>query len=109
MAQIIFTQQLARFLPVPTLRESFERISLPALTYLNGLPRFVPFLGILVLTFAGILLPSPAWLLLVVVILVLAWILALAWPRLSAPEKLMRVAVIAIMVAVLVTQVAQRG
>ena len=42
-------------------------------------------------------------------ILVLAWILALAWPRLSAPEKLMRVAVIAIMVAVLVTQVASRG
>jgi len=69
----------------------------------------VPFVGILVLTFAGILLPSPAWLLLVVVILVLAWILALAWPRLSAPEKLMRVAVIAIMTAVLVTQVAQRG
>ena len=94
---------------MPTLRESFERISLPALTYLNGLPRFVPFVGILVLTFAGVLLPSPAWLLLVVVILVLAWILALAWPRLSAPEKLMRVAVIAIMTAVLVTQVAQRG
>ena len=30
-----------------TLRESFERASLPALTFLNGLPRFVPFLGIL--------------------------------------------------------------
>ena len=45
-----------------TLRESFERASLPALTYLNGLPRFVPFLGILVLSLAGILLPSPGWL-----------------------------------------------
>ena len=56
---------------------------MPALTFLNGLPRFVPFLGIIVLTFAGILLPAPAWLLLVVVIAVLAWILALAWPRLS--------------------------
>jgi hypothetical protein len=82
---------------------------MPALTYLNGLPRFVPFLGIIVLTFAGILLPAPAWLLLVVVILVLGWILALAWPRLNTPERLMRVAVIAIMVAVLVTQVAPRG
>lgn len=92
-----------------TLRESLERVSIRPLTYLSGLPRFVPFLGILVLTFAGILLPSPAWLLLVVVILVLAWILALAWPKLSPAEKLMRIAVIAIMVAVLVTQVAERG
>jgi hypothetical protein len=94
---------------VSTLRESFERASLPALTFLSGLPRFVPFLGILVLSLAGILLPSPAWLLLVVVILVLAWILALAWPRLSGSERLMRLAVIAIMVAVLVTQLAPRG
>ena len=76
-----------------TLRESFERASLPALTYLNGLPRFVPFLGILVLSLAGILLPSPGWLLLVVVILVLVWILALAWPRLTGAERLMRLAV----------------
>ena len=92
-----------------TLRESFERASLPALTYLNVLPRFVPFLGILVLSLAGILLPSPGWLLLVVVILVLLWILALAWPRLTGAERLMRLAVVAIMVAVLVTQVASRG
>ncbi len=92
-----------------TLRESVERASLPALTYLNGLPRFVPFLGILVLSLAGILLPSPGWLLLVVVILVLVWILALAWPRLTGAERLMRLAVVAIMVAVLVTQVASRG
>ena len=91
------------------LRESLERASLPALTYLSSLPRFVPFLGILVLTFAGILLPSPAWLLLLVVIAVLLWILVLAWPRLSGTERLMRLAVVAIMVAILITQVAPRG
>lgn len=94
---------------VSTLRESFERASLPALTFLNGLPRFVPFLGILVLALAGILLPSPGWLLLVVVIVVLLWILALAWPRLSGAERLMRLAVVAMLVAILVTQVAPRG
>ncbi len=94
---------------VSPLRESLERASLPALTYLSSLPRFVPFLGILVLTFAGILLPSPAWLLLLVVIAVLLWILVLAWPRLSGAERLMRLAVVAIMVAILVTQVAPRG
>lgn len=92
-----------------TLRDSLERASLPVLTYLSSLPRFVPFVVILVLTFAGILLPSPAWLLLVVVIVLLLWILTLAWPRLSAAERLMRLAVVAIMVAVLVTQVAPRS
>lgn len=96
-------------MPVSTLRESFERASLRPLTYLNGLPRFVPFLAILVLTFAGILLPGPAWLLLVLVVAILAWILALAWPRLTGAERLMRLAVIGIMVAILVTQVAPRG
>jgi hypothetical protein len=40
---------------------------------------------------------------------VLAWILALAWPRLTGAERLMRLAVVAIMVAVLVTQLAPRG
>ena len=30
-----------------TLRESFERVSLPALTRLSALPRFVPFLLVL--------------------------------------------------------------
>jgi hypothetical protein len=93
---------------VSTLRESFERASLRPLTFLSGLPRFVPFLGILVLTLAGILLPGPAWLLLVLVILVLLWILALAWPRLTTAERLMRVAVIVLMAAIAITQAIPR-
>ncbi len=87
-----------------SLRESFERASLPAVTWLNGQPRFVPFLVVLALVVAGVLLPPPGWLLIAVVVLLLAWILALAWPRLSLLERLMRLAVVGIMVAVLVTQ-----
>ncbi|MBT9257224.1 hypothetical protein KMZ32_18975 [Phycicoccus sp. MAQZ13P-2] len=87
-----------------TLRESFERASLPALRRLDALPRAVPFLLVLVLVVAGILLPSPGWLLIGVVVLLLAWILALAWPRLSSAERLMRLAVVAVMVAILLTQ-----
>ncbi|QIM21146.1 hypothetical protein G7075_08410 [Phycicoccus sp. HDW14] len=87
-----------------SLRQSFERTSLPAVTWLNGLPRFVPFLGILALVVAGIFLPSPGWLLIGVVVLVLAWILALAWPRLRFTEQLMRLAVIGLMIAVMLTQ-----
>ncbi len=92
-----------------SLRESFERASLPAVTWLNGMPRFVPFLVVLALVIAGVFLPPPGWLLIGVVVLLLAWILALAWPRLSSVERLMRVAVVAIMVAVLVTQAFPRG
>lgn len=92
-----------------SLRESFERASLPAVSWLSGLPRFVPFLLVLALVVAGILLPSPGWILLLVVVLLLAWILALAWPRLSGTERLMRIAVVVLMAAVLLTQAVPRG
>ena len=92
-----------------TLRESFERASLPALTFLSGLPRVVPFLAILGLTLAGVLLPGWGWVLIALVTLLLTWILVLAWPRLSTPERLMRLAVVALMVAVTVTQASPRG
>ncbi len=87
-----------------SLRQSFERASLPAVQWLNGLPRAVPFLIVLALVVAGILLPSPGWLLLGIVALLLLWILALAWPRLSTPERLLRIAVVALVTAILVTQ-----
>ena len=85
-------------------RESFERVSLPAIAWLNGLPRFLPFLVVLALVVAGILLPSPGWLLIGIVVLILAWVLALAWPRLRFVEQLMRLAVIGLMIAVMLTQ-----
>ena len=85
-------------------RESFERVSLPAIAWLNGLPRFLPFLVVLALVVAGILLPSPGWLLIGIVVLSLAWVLALAWPRLRFVEQLMRLAVIGLMIAVMLTQ-----
>ncbi|MBR7744100.1 hypothetical protein KC207_12455 [Phycicoccus sp. BSK3Z-2] len=92
-----------------SLRESFERVSLPAITRLSELPRVIPFLVVIALVVAGVLLPPPGWLLLGVVALLLAWILALAWPRLSRVEKLMRIAVVALMVALLLTQAFPRG
>jgi hypothetical protein len=94
---------------VSSLRESFERVSLPALTFLSRLPRAVPFLAILGLILAGALLPGWGWLLIALVVAILTWILLLAWPRLTTAERLMRVAVIVLMVAVTVTQAAPRG
>ena len=86
------------------LRESIERSSLPALTWLSRLPRAVPFLLVLGLAVAGILLPPPGWLLIAVVALLLAWILYLAWPRLTSSERMLRLAVVAMLLAITVTQ-----
>ncbi|MEO7422860.1 MAG: DUF6703 family protein [Ornithinibacter sp.] len=86
------------------LRESIERNSLPALTWLSRLPRAVPFLLVLGLAVAGILLPPPGWLLIAAVALLLAWILYLAWPRLTSSERLLRLAVVAMLLAITLTQ-----
>ena len=92
-----------------SLRESFERASLPALTYISSRPRFVPFLAILGLVIAGLLIPGWGWVLIVLVVLLLAWIGALAWPRLSMPERMMRVAVVVMMAAIAITQAVPLG
>lgn len=89
---------------MPTLRRNIESASLPVISWLNGLPRAVPFLAILALMVAGILVPGWGWLLLLVVVLFLAWTFYLSWPALDATNKLMRGAVIAIAVAITVTQ-----
>lgn len=91
-----------------TFRASFERVSLPLLTRLSALPRWVPFLAILTLMVGGIFIPGWGWLLTVLVALFLGWLLALSWPRLSPVERLMRVAVIALAVAIAVVQAKPR-
>jgi hypothetical protein len=69
----------------------------------------VPFLAILGLVIAGLLIPGWGWVLIVLVVLLLAWIGALAWPRLSMPERMMRVAVVVMMAAIAITQAVPRG
>lgn len=86
------------------LRESLESASAPLLRTLASLPRAVPFLLVLGLMVAGILVPGWGWVLVAVVAVFLGWLLALGWPRLTAPERLMRIAVVAIAVAIAVTQ-----
>jgi hypothetical protein len=55
------------------------------------------------------LLPGWGWVLIALVALILTWILVLAWPRLSSAERVMRLAVVALIVAVTVTQAAPRS
>ena len=60
------------------------------------------------LVVAGVFVPGWGWVLIALVVLILGWILVLAWPRLTGPERLMRSAVVALMVAVTVTQALPR-
>jgi hypothetical protein len=92
--------------PASPARRALERGSLPLLTWLARLPRAVPFLVLLALLVGGILLGGPLGAVLVgLVALVVAWLLVLAWPALTGVERLGRVAVLLLAVALAVVQV----
>lgn len=93
---------------VSPLRESLENASAPVLRSIASLPRAVPFLAVLALMVAGALIPGWGWVLLAVVTLFLTWLLVLGWPRLTTPERLMRIAVVAIALAITITQALPR-
>ncbi len=75
-------------------RSALERASLPLLTRLHALPRWIVVVAPAVLLLGGLLLrDSWAWLggiLLALVWLFLAWLTALSWPALSPGSRLMR-------------------
>ena len=87
-----------------TLRESFDDASLPLVKWLDGLPRAVPVLAVLGLLVVGAFAPSWGWVLTGVVAIFLAWVLAVSWPGLSTAERVMRVAVLALIIAITVVQ-----
>jgi hypothetical protein len=75
------------------------------LVWLHRQPRWlVPVLTVL-LTLGGLFLPPvPGGLCLLVVAVFLAWLASLAWPRLGAGGRVVRVAVIALVAAVAVAR-----
>lgn len=91
------------------LRGAVERLSLPVLQRLVRLPRAVPFLvllGLLVLAiFTGGALAVACTALVTAVV---GWLLYLSWPRLTGVERLGRVAVLAMAVALCLVQVFPR-
>ena len=93
-----------------TLRASVERASLPLITRLSQLPRAVPFLLMLGLLVAGVVIAGPVgFVLMAVAATFVGWILYLSWPRLSGTERIMRLAVLLLAVALAVVQLFPRG
>lgn len=69
------------------------------------MPVWLPFVVVFALMLAGSFLGG--WLgalLLLLPVLFLSWLLYLTWPRLRTPERAMRLAVLALVVAIAVTQ-----
>jgi hypothetical protein len=90
------------------LRSRVEHAAYPALDRFNRLPRVLPFLLALALLVVGILVPHWGFLATALVALVVAGLVYLTWPRLTMPEKFMRLAVLALVVAVTVVQAVPR-
>jgi hypothetical protein len=87
-----------------TLRPSIERASLPLITRLSSLPRVVPFLLLLALLVAGVMIAGPVgFILMALGAVFVAWILYLSWPRLTSSERIMRSAVLLLAAVMAIT------
>jgi len=79
------------------------------MTKLSRLPRLVPFLIMLALLVGGVLIGGPGgFVLMALAVIFVAWVLYLSWPALSSSERIMRLAVLLIAVALAVVQLFPR-
>lgn len=86
-----------------TFRTRLERASLPAIRWMDSLPRVVPFVVVLAFLVSGIFY-RPLWPLTALATAFLTWLLVLSWPRLTGVEKLMRSTVALFFVALVLTR-----
>jgi hypothetical protein len=92
-----------------TVRSRIDHASLPLMTKLSRLPKAVPFLILLALLVAGVFIAGPVgFVLMSLAALFVAWVLYLAWPRLNGPERIGRIAVLMLAVAMAVVQLFPR-
>ncbi len=71
----------------------------------NSLPRAVSLVALLVVLAVGLIAPRPfGGLAFLLVTAFVGWLLFLTWPRLSVPERMMRMAVLVLTLAVAVVR-----
>jgi hypothetical protein len=72
-----------------------------AIVFLNQLPRWLIFVAVLALSVGGLFLPAPIGpVLLLLLGGALFWLATWSWPRLSPPERVLRIAAPAILVLI---------
>jgi len=92
-----------------TLRSRIDRASLPLITKLSQMPRLVPFLLLLTLLIGGFLISGTlGFILMALAAAFVGWVLYLSWPRLSGSERIMRLSVLLLAVAMAVVQLFPR-
>jgi hypothetical protein len=80
------------------------------MTELSRLPRLLPFVILLILLMAGVFISGPiGFVLMGLAALFVAWVLYLSWPRLNTTERVMRLAVLLLAVAMAVIQLFPRS
>ncbi|MCK0111164.1 hypothetical protein MWU75_03285 [Ornithinimicrobium sp. F0845] len=86
-------------------RAAIERASLPTLRQLAKLPTWLPMLVMAALILVGAFLGGVVGAVLVgVALLALLWLLYLSWPHLTPSLRMMRIAVLVLLLAIVVTQ-----
>jgi hypothetical protein len=95
---------------VHSLRSRIEHASAPWADRLNTLPRPVAVGALVVVLAVGVFAPSPwSGLAFLLVTLFVGWLLFLTWQRLTLPERVMRLAVLALALAVTVVELFPRS
>lgn len=94
--------------PEPVATNAFERASLPATRFLAALPPWVPVATVFALVLLGGFLGPWGALPLGIVVLFLLWMLGLSWPRLRPSERLMRIAVVVLVIGLTIITVVPR-
>lgn len=85
-------------------RSRLEHRTHRALDRLNRVPRPVPFAAVLLLLTLGVFLPKLGFLATGLVALFVGFLVYYTWPRLTTPEKFMRLAVLVLVVALMLLQ-----
>jgi hypothetical protein len=90
-------------------RSRIEHASAPWVERLNSLPRPAVLAALVVVLGAGLFAPSPwSGIAFLLVTLFVSWLLFLTWQRLTLPERLMRIAVLAVTLAVAIVRLFPR-
>ena len=91
-------------------RSRLEHASAPWVERLNTVPRPVGLVVLVALLVVGVLAPRPwSGIAFLVVSAFVGWLLVLTWQRLTLPERLMRLAVLVLALAVAVVGIVPAG
>jgi hypothetical protein len=90
-------------------RSRVEHASAPLVERMNAVPRAVGLVVLVVVLAIGMFAPSPwSGVAFLLVSAFVAWLLFLTWQRLTLPERLLRMAVLALALAVTIVELAPR-